>query len=185
MKEKLMIDMDDVITTGGFLYLINEFLGTDYKQEHFKKYYMQDIIDNKDMFFKWFLSQNIYDHCEMLPNCYESLQELNEYYDIFIATTYIYPEITYQSGHILHQKFDYLKSHLSFIKPSKYIFLSDKSVLDFPIKIDDKIENLKNARRKILFSAYHNLELSNTELSNKGIERAADWNDVKVKLLKR
>ena len=30
MKKRIMVDMDDVITTGGFLHLINEYLKTNY-----------------------------------------------------------------------------------------------------------------------------------------------------------
>ena len=36
---RLMIDMDDVLVEGGFLYLINEFLGTSYKESDFKDTY--------------------------------------------------------------------------------------------------------------------------------------------------
>ena len=31
--KKIMIDMDDVICGGGFLKLVNDFLGTNYKEE--------------------------------------------------------------------------------------------------------------------------------------------------------
>ena len=42
--KKIMIDMDDVICGGGFLAIINEFLGTSYREEDIKTYYIQDII---------------------------------------------------------------------------------------------------------------------------------------------
>ena len=64
MKKKIMIDMDDVITHGGFLHLINEFLGTSYKIDDFKDFYMQDMLPDKEDFFKWFLTKNQYDYCE-------------------------------------------------------------------------------------------------------------------------
>ena len=35
--------MDDVICGGGFLKLVNDFLGTDYKEEDIHTYYMEDI----------------------------------------------------------------------------------------------------------------------------------------------
>lgn len=42
--KKIMIDMDDVICDGGFLSLVNQFLGTNYKKEDIKTYYIQDLI---------------------------------------------------------------------------------------------------------------------------------------------
>lgn len=52
----LMVDMDDVMDTNGFLTLINSFLGTNYTCDEFKGFYMQDKIPNKDEFFEWFVS---------------------------------------------------------------------------------------------------------------------------------
>ena len=63
--KKIMIDMDDVITEGGFLHLINSYLKTDYKQEDFSEYYMQDIVPNKEEFFRYFLENNQYDYCNL------------------------------------------------------------------------------------------------------------------------
>lgn len=120
-RQKLAIDMDDVIVTGGFLYLINQFLGTTYQESDFKDFYMQDVLPDKKAFFKWFLTQNIYDHCTLLSHAYEVLRELNEAYQVRIITSYIFPEIANQSGHILQQKFDYLREHLPFITPYQYI----------------------------------------------------------------
>ncbi len=183
MKTRVMVDMDDVIVTGGFLYLINEFLGTNYKEKDFKSFYMQDIIEDKKAFFKYFITKNMYDYCKLQDNAYEVLKYLNEEYDIFIGTSYLFKEIPKESGKILVDKFNYLQEKLPFISPYKYIFLGDKSVLDFPIRIDDKEENLIGGKRKILFTAYHNINMPDNELKLKGIERANDWLDVK-RLLK-
>ncbi len=47
---KIMFDMDDVLVSGGFLYLINSYLGTHYTESDFKTYYMQDIVPDKEAF---------------------------------------------------------------------------------------------------------------------------------------
>lgn len=47
---KIMFDMDDVLVSVGFLYLINSYLGTHYKESDFKTYYMQDIVPDKEAF---------------------------------------------------------------------------------------------------------------------------------------
>ena len=183
-RKSIMVDMDDVITTGGFIHLINKFLGTKYTEKDFSdNFYMQDIIPNKEDFFNWFVNQNMYNHCKMIPMAYEVLKELNEEYKLYIGTSYIFKEIPNKSGYILNQKFEYLQNNLSFISPYQYIFLSDKSVLNIDIKIDDRLDNLTNTNRKLLFSAYHNRNISNEYLEKNGIERVEGWNDIKRKLL--
>ena len=184
-KKKIMVDMDDVICTDGFLRLINMYLGTNYKYSDFSTFYMQDIIPNKEEFFKWFLNQNIYDYCELNPGCYEVLEELNKEYELFIGTSYIWREIPNESGFVLEQKYEYLQKMLPFISPYQYIFLSDKSILNVDIKLDDKIENLGNASIKLLFSAYHNKDYSDEYLSNLGIERMNGWFDVRDRLINK
>lgn len=52
MKKRIMVDMDDCITTGGFLHLINKYLNTTYTENDFDEFYMQNIIPDKDKFFK-------------------------------------------------------------------------------------------------------------------------------------
>ena len=184
MEERiLLIDMDDVITTHGLLNLINEYMGTNYTYNDFKSFYMQDSIPNKEEFFKWFISQNMYENCNMSECCYETLEELNKFYKLFIATSYLFPEIARECGYILNQKFEYLNKNLPFIKPEQYIFISDKSILKAYARVDDRVDNLEGSEKKILFSAYHNLDISDEKLKEKGIERANNWVEVKEKLL--
>jgi len=186
--ESLMIDMDDVIVRGGFLYLINEYLGTSYIEEDIKGYYMQDMIpeEAKADFWNWFFSgKNMYDHCEMLPNAYEVIEELNKVYKICISTAYIFPERPRESGKVLIQKFNYLMDNLPFLTPQNYAFIMDKSLINCKIKIDDRIDNLAIAERKLMFTAYHNKDIENKFLQQRGVDRANDWLDVKKILLKK
>lgn len=184
-KETIMIDMDDVIVSGGFLYLINEFLNTNYKESDFKEFYMQDVIPNKQEFFKWFQTQNVYQYSELKKDVVEVLEQLNREYNIYIGTSYIFREIPNESGFVLKQKHDFLVKNFPFINPYNFIFLANKNLLNCDIKIDDRIDNLNNAKRKILYTAYHNEDISNNFLMENGIERANGWQDVKRLLLKK
>ncbi len=179
--------MDSIITTKGFLYLINQFLDSKYQEAESQREYFRKNFPNKEEFFDWFLSQNIYDYCQMAPDTYEVIRELNEYYNIFIATSYISQESIEKSGDILKQKFDYLNTKLPFINPYNYIFITDKSIINIPIKIDNKIETLQNPNdeRKLLFNNYHNLNIPKQTLIKNNIERVENWEKVKVKLLKK
>ena len=51
------------------------------------------------------------------------------------------------------------------------------------IRIDDKINNLDGAKTKLLFSAYHNKNMLDSELSSMGIERMNSWLDIRDRLL--
>ena len=182
-KKKLMVDMDDVICVDGFLFLINKYLNANYTYDIFDDFYMQDIIPDKDDFFRWLMNYNVYDYCRMNDDCYDVLKELNDSYDLYIGTSYIWREIVNESGYVLGQKFEYLQRELPFISPYQYIFISDKSVLDMDIKIDDRIDNLSNCSVKLLFSAYHNKKYSDEYLSSLGIERMNGFIDIKKRLL--
>ncbi|MBQ1812617.1 MAG: hypothetical protein II119_01530 [Bacilli bacterium] len=183
MEKILLVDMDDVITVDGFLNMLNEYMGTDYTYDDFPTFYMQDILPDKDKFFTWFKEKNMYDYCRLNDDCYEVLEKLNKHYKLFIATSYIFREIPRDSGHILYQKFEYLKDKLPFINPEQYIFISDKSVLKAYARIDDRTINLIDGEKKVLFSAYHNGDISDEELRKKGIKRARNWKDVEKILL--
>lgn len=183
MKKRIMIDMDDVIVSGGFLHLLNEFMYTNYKEEDFNEFYMQDIVPNKKEFFNYFLKHNLYDYCEIKDSAIEVIKKLSKNFDIYICTSYIYKEIIEDSGIILKYKYDYLLKYFPFLNPSNFIFTGDKSVINCDIKIDDRVENLENSNIKILFSAYHNKNISDKELKEKNILRVNNWSEIKNLLL--
>ena len=182
MKKRIMVDMDDVITTGGFLHLVNEYLKADYKEDDFESFYMQDVVPDKDEFFKWFKTYNMYDFCTLTPDVYEVLEELNKNYEIFIGTSYMIRDLK-DSSFLLPQKYEYLINKFPFLNPNNFIFLRNKSVLNCDIKIDDRIDNLDGAKTKILFTAFHNKNISNEELKKQGIKRADNWKEIENMLL--
>lgn len=183
MKKKLMIDMDDVIVSDGFLYLMNKFGNTNYREEDFKDFYMQNKLTNKEEFFKFFLNYNLYDYCNIKDNAYQILKELSNIYEIYICTSYIYKEIEKESGIILKYKYDYLIKNFPFLRPENFIFTGDKSVIDCDIKIDDRVKNLENSNIKLLFTAYHNRDINDVQLKDKNIIRVNNWNEIKKILI--
>lgn len=187
-KKNLMLDMDDVIVSGGFLYLLNEFLGTSYKEEDFKDFYMQHVIPRKFMgdFFEYFFKHNMYDYCKLNNDAYEVIEMLNNNYNLIIATSYTFKEDIINSGIILKHKYDYLLKTFPFLTPDNFYFATNKSFLHCHIRIDDNVKNLigPGVERKILFTAYHNKNINDQRLMELGIERAENFNHVKKLLLK-
>lgn len=176
-----MVDMDDVICEGGFLALVNQFLGTNYQKDEIKTYYIQDLIP-KERYPEWtefFNNHNIYDYCEMLPNTYETLEKLAKQYEIYITTAYIFRDNEEYSANNLKNKFEYLCEKLPFISPNNFIFTTNKEIIDCEIKIDDRLSNLEgNAETKLLFTAYHNKNLTEEELKEHNAIRVNGWKEI-------
>lgn len=179
--KKIMVDMDDVICDGGFLSLVNQFLGSNYQKDDVKSYYIQDLIP-KEKYLEWtnfFNSKNVYQYCEMLPNTYEVLEKLSKQYEVYVVTSYIFRDNEEYSANNLKNKFEYLYKHLPFISPNNYIFTTNKEIINCDIKIDDKLSNLDGiAETKMLFTAYHNKTITKEELNKKGVIRVNSWKEI-------
>lgn len=185
--KKIMIDMDDVITHNYTMDYINEFLGTNLLLEDQTDFYLQNLTgDRIDDYYRFIHNKNLYGDCPLIEDCYEVLEKLNKKYEVYIVTSYLWnPDSTEydSSGFNLSNKYYYLKDKLPFIKPNQYIFMVDKSLIYMDIKIDDRISNLDNCETKILFSNWHNKNISKKELKEKNIITVDSWKDIEKLLL--
>ena len=93
--------LDNVITKGGFLYLVNEFQKSNYTENDFDSFYMQEKIEDKEEFFNFFKAHNIYDYCAIIDGAYNTIKKLNCKYEIFIGTSYIICDIINDTGFLL------------------------------------------------------------------------------------
>lgn len=175
----IMVDMDDVLTNGNFSKILEDYLGFKQDYDNIKNYYIQDILgDKKDDFFNKFKDMNVYENATLLPDCYDTLKELSQNYKIYICTDYIWREIIEYAGNNLKNKYNFLHEKLDFIEPRNYIFTADKSIVNCDIKIDDKVNNIDGASIKLLFTAWHNKELSNEQLEKENIVRVNNWKEI-------
>ena len=187
-KKSIMIDMDEVIVIGRFSEFLVEFLGkVDFNQLHSQ--YRQDLIKGREEEFKQIYQyKNLYkndngDYIEPLPNCIEVMQDLNKKYNVYIETTYIWKENVIDASTNLKNKFEYLHYWLPFIDTNNFIFMTDKTKIRYDIGIDDRLSNLENCDKKLLFTEFRNKKLTDEELEEKGIIRVNNWLDVKKELL--
>lgn len=187
-KKSIMIDMDEVIVIGRFSEFLVEFLGeVDFNQLHSQ--YRQDLIKGREEEFKQIYQyKNLYkndngDYIEPLPNCVEVMQDLNKNYDVYIVTTYIWKENVIDASTNLKNKFEYLHYWLPFIDTNNFIFMTDKTKIRYDIGIDDRLSNLENCDKKLLFTEFRNKKLTDKELKEKGVIRVNNWLDVKKELL--
>lgn len=180
MKKKIMIDMDDVICASDFVEEMESFLGRKIEIDDNQGFYLQDIMSDKekDEFFKNFDEVNLYKNTLPYENCIDAIKTLSEKYDVYICTDFIWREAVWAAGSNAMNKYNYLLKYFPFINPKHFIFGGDKSIIGCDIKIDDKPSNLENSETKILFTAFHNKNITDEELSEKGMIRANNWNEV-------
>lgn len=177
-----MVDMDDVLTSGTFQKQIEDYIG---EKINFQEtgYYLQNALkERKEEFFQKG-PLNMYQDAPLLPDVYEVLKKCNEKYELYIVSAYDIIDAPYQIGNHLKFKIEYLLKKLPFIQVSQIIFCNKKNLIDFDIIIDDSPKNLKSGKMKLLFSSYHNLELSEDELKKDGIRRVNNWSEIAQLLL--
>lgn len=179
--KRIMIDIDDVITdTRGFLKIVNDFLNSNYTIDDVDGYYIQDLVpvNLREKFNNYMMTQNLYQLDNINNDCAEVIKRLNETYDIYICSAFVYRDKLEYSGKLLTDKFDFLTRNFSFLDPNHFTFQTNKSIFNCHIKIDDKIENLEGAELKILFTAYHNKHLTEDYLNQLRITRVHNWLEI-------
>ena len=181
----IMVDMDNVITDGSFKKHIEEFFDISFELDDLTEYaYVQKMTQaDAKGFWNYVKNKNFYKDAPLLDGCFEVLKKLNEKYDVYIVTSYLWNETIDISGNNLSNKYYYLQKMLPFIKPDKYIFTTNKDLLNFDIRIDDRINNLNGATTKLLFTAWHNRSIPTNELKEKNIVRVNNWKDIEKVLL--
>ena len=184
--KKILVGMDDVICVHGFIGIVNDFLGTNYTEYDAKSYYINDLVPKEKMddWIEFYKNKNVYDYMKLSEDVQEVLKKLNEKYEVYIVTAYIFRDDPSISGNQLKNKFDYLQKNLPFINPERFAFLSDKSLITADIRIDDSMEKLNGpAQTKLLFTAYHNENINNKELKKNNIQRVNNWKEIEQILL--
>ena len=154
-KKKVLLDIDEVVVFSGFLNALNKFLGTNYQIDDFSTYYLEEEV----------------------LGAIDSLARLSEYYDFYVCSSCVNPVDIANSGRIFKDKYELLIRHIPFLDPRKFIFTSTKNMFKADIQIDDRVQNMDpEIPTKILFPSYHNRDITDEELKEKGIDRAGyEW----------
>lgn len=180
-----MIDLDDVICNDGWLELVNTFLKANYTYKDVEGFYINELVPKElEMdFINWYETQQQYDYATLKDGVLNVIEKLNNNYEIYICSAFVFPYKPEISGEILKQKFNYLQTILPFLDRNKFIFCNNKAIINCEIKIDDSMKNLNNAETKILFTAYHNKNIETELLSKENIIRANNWFEIESILL--
>ncbi len=187
MKKKILVDLDYVICIPGFLKILNEFLGTDYVESDFTEYIIDDVIGPQEKineFYEFYLTKDGYKQAVFIDGAKEVLEKLNSNYDIYLCSACVMFGLERRSGKLFKDKFEFLMRELPFLDPEKIIFTNSKNIFKVDVQIDDRVPNMMgDVKTKLLFEAYHNLDISDEELKKYGIKRVKTWKDVEKILL--
>ena len=182
--KNILIDVDDVVAGGEFLNSVNKFLNTNYTEDDTEDYYLQNFLgDRREEYFSNFKNINLYENAKPYQNCCEVLKKINDEYDIYFCSAFAWNEAHKDASFNLKYKYDFLYREFPFISPDKYIFTSKKLMINCDIRIDDRISNLGNAKTNLLYTAYHNKNITDNELKEKNIIRVNDWKDIEKILI--
>lgn len=189
MRKSIMIDMDEVIVSHRFNEFLEEFLGNvDY--ELLNSNYRQDLISGREEEFKnIYQDKNLYknnnnEFIKPFSNCVDVIKKLNEVYDVYIVTSYVWKKDIFNASTNLKNKNEYLEYFFPFLDNNNFIYISNKSLIRFDIGIDDRLKNMSNCDKKLLFTEFRNKNVTSEELnSNNGI-RVNNWKEIEEILLK-
>lgn len=182
--KKLMIDLDETIVSGGYIEALNAYLGTNYKTGDIKEYYVSDILspeENSKYLDYFYENVNIYDNCQIIPHALEVIEELKDYYDVYICTAFFDKRKPEECIIMARHKYNWILKNMPYINPRKILLTSAKELVMCEIKIDDKVSNLKRGygETKLLLSQKHNEDYTEEELKDLGITRVNSWLEIR------
>jgi len=184
-----MIDLDETIVSGGYIESLNDYLGTNYKPEDIKEYYISDILppeENDKYLDHFYKNVNVYDKSHLIPQALEVINELKDYYDIYICTAFYDKRKPEACSIMAKYKYEWILKNMPYIDPRKILLTSAKELVMCDIKIDDKVSNLKRGygKIKLLLTQKHNEDYTKEELASLGILRVKDWDEIRSILIK-
>lgn len=187
--QKIMIDLDGTIVEGGYLEVLNEYLGTNYTYDQVSDYFVEELLPKKEgeleKYLDYFYNNiNVYNYTTIKPRAIEIIEKLSKKYEIYICSAYLDKRVPEKSGSVTNNKHMWLIENLPFLDPKNFIFTSRKDLIDCDIKIDDKVGNLKGlGTTKLLMDGHHNKTYTEEDLKKRGIQRVFDWDEIEKILL--
>lgn len=111
-------------------------------------------------------SDDFFSNLHVMPDAQRVLERLQERYEVYIATAAMEVPTSFTA------KFEWLKIHFPFIRPSHIVFCGDKGILRGDYLIDDNPRQLRRFKGEgILFSAPANAFVT-------GFRRVNSWIDI-------
>ena len=183
--KKLLIDLDDVLAIDGYLNMLNAYFKTGYKYQDIKGYYVEELLTKEQLkeYRKFFKNNNVYDYARAEVNSKYVLMKLMTMYDIYVCSKYYSDLDNTIVPELLPRKCEFVIKNYPFLDRKNFIFTNDKSMIEADAKIDDSIDNLTGSGVKLLYTAYHNRNITKEELDELGIKRVNNWLQIEEELM--
>ena len=157
-KPIFLTDLDEVMVEGGYLYLMNEFLGTNFTKDDLEGiYYIEDIVESmetREEIHRYWIEKNVYNHSTVINGAKECLKQISESYEIYVCSSPYFPLATNEYlSRVFAQKFNFITQNFPFIHPRNIIFMDNKTLFNSKVKfqLDDRISNLSSDARHKLY----------------------------------
>jgi len=178
MKKRVLIDIDGTLCVNAMQELCEEYLGEKIDMSTLPPgVYINQKIDSPE-FRKYLLEHNIYEYGKTEQDTIDFVCRLSKKYDVYIATIYYFPNIEEFSSKILPRKFEYLKKYFSFLGEEKFLFVGDKSILNFDISIGDTLSDMIGSNQNFLLTRQHNKHISKEDLKKRKAVRVSNWKEI-------
>lgn len=157
-KMSIAIDMDDVLagTTEKMILSYNTLKKTNYVLDDLLTLDLEAAFDETTMtqMFKELNAPGFTRDLVVKENAIEVVKELNEMYDVYIATAAMEVPGSFQD------KFEWLQEHFPFLDVNHYIYCGNKKVVRSDYLIDDNLKQLHQFKGTgILYTAQFNKKI--------------------------
>ncbi len=174
-RKIICVDMDEVIADalGEHLLRYNRDFNEKLTMADLHGKWIWDFVppERLSQLERYIRTDDFFAKLEVMPHAQRVLHRLQEQYEVFIATAAMEVPTSFTS------KFEWLKAHFPFIRPSHIVFCGDKGILRGDFLIDDNPRQLRRFRGEgILYSAPANVFVSE-------FRRVRDWTEVEKMFL--
>ncbi|MBX7125347.1 MAG: 5'(3')-deoxyribonucleotidase [Cyclobacteriaceae bacterium] len=174
MKQRLIIDMDDVMAdaTGQFIDTYEKEFGVRVARESLNgKTEGAGWPHPQEVLYQFTFRPQFFRTMRVNEGAQEVVRQLNEKYSVFIVSSAM------EFPNSLREKLDWLKEHFPFLHWKQFVFCGSKSIVHGDYMIDDLPHNLDTfGGRRLLFTAPHNMQFTQ-------YERLNNWREVGALLL--
>lgn len=168
MKEKLIVDMDGVLSD-----IYQQLINYQYKEngilanlKDLEGKTEREVFDNFDNYIH---SEGFFVNSNPIKGSVEVLQTLNEKYNLFIVSAAM------QFPKSLTEKVQWLKMYFPFITWKQIVLCGTKDIIKGDIMIDDHFMNLdKFSGKTILYTQPHNIKINDHKH-----QRVNNWFEIK------
>lgn len=174
-RKIICVDMDEVIADalGEHIQRYNHDFDENLTAQDLHGRWIWEYVppDRLDHLERYIRSDDFFGNLSVFPHSQRVLERLQERYEVYIATAAMEVPTSFTA------KFDWLKEHFPFIRPSHIVFCGDKGILRGDFLIDDNPRQLRRFQGEgILYNAPANAFVT-------GFRRVGDWLEVEKMFL--